>query len=272
MSTLNERIQTIKTQSVGNSGARILLVEGPDDVDAYRIFLDRQFSGWEKNWRVVAAGKKTDVMKMVKKEPRWVGLVDRDEWTDAEIVQQVAACTNLVVLPRFCLESYLIDPCELWQALPDKQRAKIAGGEVEFRQALLVSLDGWIKHAAIWHGVRPLWQRLRGLGFPDAVLSSPPMPDDAALRLHFKRWHDSLDAEAILSRVHGLQATLAAKDQSELCRQWLYAKDFYPQVVHQALNRLLGQKDAKKRRISILRNRPVPEDLAVLWDAMGLTQ
>lgn len=272
MSTLNERIQTIKTQFVGNSGARVLLVEGPDDVDAYRIFLDRQFSGWEKNWRVLPAGKKSDVVKMAKKEPDWVGLVDRDEWTDAEIVQQVATCTNLVVLPRFCLESYLIEPSELWQALPDKQRAKIAGGETQFRQALLASLDGWIKHAAIWHGVRPLWQQLRRLGFPDAVLSSPPMPDDEALRVHFKSWHDSLDAEAILSRVHALQATLAAKEQGELFHRWLYAKDFYPQVVHQAFNRLPGQKDAKKRRISILRNRPVPEDLAVLWNAMGLKQ
>ena len=98
------------------------------------------------------------------------------------------------------------------------------------------------------------------------------MPDDEALRVHFKSWHDSLDAEAILSRVHALQATLAAKEQGELFHRWLYAKDFYPQVVHQAFNRLPGQKDAKKRRISILRNRPVPEDLAVLWNAMGLKQ
>lgn len=63
---------------------------------------------------------------------------------------------------------------------------------------------------------------------------------------------------------------LTTKVQGELCRNWLYAKNFYPQVVHQVLNRLLGQKPAKDRRISILRTRTVPDDLAVLWNAMGL--
>lgn len=270
MSTVDERIQTIKTQLIGNSGARVLLVEGPDDVDAYRIFLDRKFPQWEQNWLLEAAGKKASVVQMAKKEPTWLGLVDRDEWTDVEISEQVANCPNLLVLPRFCLESYLVDPSELWQAFPEKQRAKIAGGEIEFRQELSAHLVAWIRHAALWHGVRPLWRQLRGLGFPDAVLASPPMPDDESLLERFKSWHNNLDADAILSRVHALQAELALKDQSEVCRKWLYAKIFYPEVVHQTLNRLLGQKPAKDRRISILRTRAVPDDLLVLWNAMGL--
>lgn len=270
MSTFDERIQTIKTQLIGNSGARVLLVEGPDDVDAYRIFLDRKFPEWEKNWLLEAAGKKASVVQMAKKEPTWLGLVDRDEWTDDEIAEQVANCPNLLILPRFCLESYLVDPSELWLAFPQKQRDKIAGGEAQFRQELAAHFVAWIRHAALWHGVRPLWRQLRGLGFPDAVLASPPMPDDENLRERFKSWHNSLDADAILSQVHSLQTELALKDQSELCRKWLYAKNFYPEVVHQTLNRLLGQKPAKDRRIAILRTRVVPDDLGVLWDAMGL--
>lgn len=270
MSTVDERIQTIKTQLIGNSGARVLLVEGPDDVDAYRIFLDRKFPGWESKWHIEPAGKKASVVQMAKKEVTWLGLVDRDEWTDVEIARQVADCPNLLLLPRFCLESYLVDPQELWQAFPDKQRAKIAGGEAQFRQEVLADLEGWTRHAALWHGVRPLWQQLRGLGFPDAVLNSPPMPDDETLRGKFRAWHDSLDADAILDRVRQLEVQLTAKDHGELCRKWLYAKNFYPQVVHQVLNRLLGQKPAKDRRISILRTRTVPDDLDVLWNAMGL--
>lgn len=272
MSTVDERIQAIKTQLIGNSGARVLLVEGPDDVDAYRIFLDRKFPGWERKWHIAPADKKALVVQMAKKEPAWLGLVDRDEWTEAEIAKQVGDCPNLLILPRFCLESYLIDPQELWEAFPEKQRAKIPGEEVQFRQELLANLEGWIRHAALWHGVRPLWQQLRGLGFPDAVLESPPMPDDENLRAKFRAWHDSLDADAILGRVHQLEAQLSAKDQGELCRKWLYAKNFYPQVVHQVLNRLLGQKPAKDRRISILRTRSIPEDLDVLWNAMELNQ
>jgi len=270
MSKVDERIQDIKTQLVGNTGVKVLLVEGADDVDAYRIFLDRKFPGWEVRWHLAEAGKKATVVEMVRKEPAWLGLVDRDEWTDAQIAAHSAASPNLLVLPRFCLESYLIDPAELWAALPAKQQAKVAGGEVRFRGEMLADLQGWIRHAALWHGVRPLWRQLRDQGFPDSVLGNPPMPDDAALRVKFNDWHVTLDADAVLASVHALEERLASEDESKLYAQWLYAKDFYPQVVHQVLNRLLGQKPAKERRLAILRTRTVPGDLAVLWQAMGL--
>lgn len=270
MSTREERIEQIKMQFIGKTGLRVLLVEGTDDVDAFRIFLGRKFPEWEKTWLLAAAGNKSDVVKMLMKEPNWQGLVDRDEWTEADIAEKQAACPNLSVLPRFCLESYLIDPAELWAAFPEKQRAKIAGGEAQFRLELLDDMQGWVRHAALWHGVRPLWRQLRQAGFPDAVLGSPPMPDDAALRVKFKEWHGTLDADAVLNGVHALEARLASENVSKLCAQWLYAKDFYPQVVHQVLNRLLGQKPAKERRLAILRTRTVPADLDVLWQEMGL--
>lgn len=270
MSTVEERIEQIKTQFIGKTGLRVLLVEGADDVDAFRIFLGRKFASWEQTWLLTAAGSKSDVVKMLKNEPNWLGLVDRDEWTESDIAKQKTACPNLLVSPRFCLESYLIDPAELWAAFPHKQQTKIAGGEAQFRSELLADLSGWLRHAALWHGVRPLWQQLRQMGFPDSVLSSPPMPDDAALRVKFKEWHTTLDADVVLARVHALEAQLASEDVSKLCAQWIYAKGFYPQVVHQVLNRLLGQKPAKERRFAILRTRAVPVDLDVLWQAMGL--
>ncbi|PIQ51614.1 MAG: hypothetical protein COW02_13825 [Comamonadaceae bacterium CG12_big_fil_rev_8_21_14_0_65_59_15] len=270
MSTLEERIEQIKTQFIGKTGLRVLLVEGLDDVDAFRIFLGRKFPQWERTWLLAAAGNKSDVVKMLKIEPRWLGLVDRDEWTEPEVVKQCAACLNLLVLPRFCLESYLIDPAELWAAFPPKQQAKIVGGEAQFRNELLADLSGWLRHAALWHGVRPLWQQLRQVGFPDSVLGNPPMPDDAALRVKFKAWHSTLDADAVLARVHALEAQLASEEVSQLCTQWIYAKNFYPQVVHHVLNRLLGQKPAKERRLAILRTRAMPTDLDALWRAMGL--
>ena len=140
MSTLEERIEQIKTQFIGKTGLRVLLVEGPDDVDAYRIFLGRKFPEWEKSWLLAAAGSKSDVVKMIKREAGWLGLVDRDEWTETEIAEKKEECANLTVLPRFCLESYLIDPADLWAAFPEKQRAKIAGGEAQFRSAVLADL------------------------------------------------------------------------------------------------------------------------------------
>lgn len=270
MSKIDDQIQQIKTQFIGNTGARVLLVEGPDDVDAYRIFLDRKFSGWERYWQLAPAGNKKNVVGMAGKEPAWLGLVDCDEWSDADITEHTASCPNLMILPRFCLESYLVDPAELWAAFPEKQRNKIVGGEAEFRLQLLGALEPWIRHAALWHGVQPLWRELRIAGFPTSVLGSPPMPDDVALRAIFSGWHQTLDAAVVLSRVHTLEVSLAAEDVSTLCAKWLYAKNFYPQVVQLVLNRLLGQKDAKERRIAIFRARPVPDDLDIVWRAMGL--
>ena len=270
MSTLEERIEQIKTQFIGKTGLRALLVEGPDDVDAYRIFLGRKFPEWEKAWILAAAGSKADVVRMLSKEPNWLGMVDRDEWTEVEIAEKKAECANLMVSPRFCLESYLIDPAELWGAFPEKQRAKIVGGEAQFRNAVQADLTEWIRHAALWHGVRPLWRQLRSLGFPDSVLGIPPMPNDDALRAKFLEWHVTLNADVVLANVHTLEAQLGAEDVSTLFAQWLHAKSFYPQVVHQTLNRLLGQKPAKERRLAILRTRTVPEDLVPLWQAMGL--
>lgn len=270
MSKIDDLIAEIKIQLIGNTGVKVLLVEGPDDVDAYRIFLDKKFLGWETKWHLVSAGKKSTVVSIAKKEPAWLGLVDCDEWTEDEIAEHTAACPNLQILPRFCLESYLVDPTELWQAFSEKQRLKIPEGEEQLRRELLADLQAWIRHAALWHGVRPLWRQLRILGFPDSVLSSPPMPDDATLRVKFGHWHETLNADVVLTRVHALEASLAAEDVSTFCTKWLYAKNFYPQVVHQVLNKLLGQKDAKERRIAILRTRSVPSDLDVLWKAMEL--
>lgn len=270
MSTVTERIAQIKAEHVGQTGKRVLLVEGTDDVDAYRGFLTRKFLEWERTWHLEPAGSKSRVVQMAKVESTWLGIVDRDEWTNAEITKQCTQCPNLLILPRFCLESYLIDPDELWLAFPEKQRLKIPGGEAQFRQELMIHLNEWIRHAALWHGVRPLWQQLRSLGFPDSVLTSPPMPDDESLRKRFKSWHESLNADAILSSVKQLQTELEFKDRGELFSKWLYAKSFYPEVVHPTLDRLLGQKPAKERRIAILRTRSVPDDLAILWNAMGL--
>lgn len=270
MSKVDDRIQQIKTQFVGTTGVRVLLLEGTDDVDAFRIFLDRQFADWETSWRLEPAGGKKAVLDMLEKENTWLGVVDRDEWTAREITARLTGLPTLHVLPRFCLESYLIDPSELWEALPSKQQAKIAGGSQQLRQDLTQSLLEWIRQAALWHEVRPLWSQLRELGFPNAVLGSPPMPNDEALKAYFRDWHDALNAQDVLTRVHALEMRLNSMSDTELFGQWIYAKSFYPEVVHQTLNRLLGQKDAKQRRLSILRTRRVPTDLNPLWQAMGL--
>lgn len=270
MSKLDEKIARIKTEHVGVTGVSVLVVEGRDDVDALRIFLDRKFPGWERSWHIEDAGNKLQVLGMLQKESTWLGMVDRDDWTPAESVRYTQTQTNLVVLPRFCLESYLINPDELWQAFPDKQRRKIVGGLSQLRSEIFQGKADWRRHAALWHVIQPLWRTLRELGFPNHVLASPPVPDDVALGVKLREWHAALDATVILAEVQALETRLTTESDAIVCAQWLYAKSFYPEVVHRVLDGLLGQKSAKERRLSILRSLPIPSDLDALWQRMDL--
>lgn len=271
MSKARDCIAQIKAEQVGQTGKRVLLVEGTDDADAYRIFLGNKFPQWEQAWAVAHMGNKKQVLAGLALEPSWLGLVDRDEWSEEDQTRYRAMYPNLQVLPRFCLESYLINPAELWQAFPPKQQAKIQGGEPVFRTALLASINDWIRHAALWHGVRPLWQQLRNAGLPDEVSRKPPTPTDQELWAFFEAWRGLLvDADTLLARVHALEAQMQAMDVETVCLQWLHAKDFYAEVVHRVLDEMLGQKSAKERRLAIFRTRQVPADLDVVWQAMGL--
>ena len=271
MSTVSERIAQIKTEQVGQTGKRVLLVEGSDDVDAYRILLSRKFPQWEQAWAVAHMGNKKLVLEGLTLEPNWLGLVDRDEWSEDVQSQYLATHSNLLVLQRFCLESYLISPTELWQAFPPKQRDKVEGGEVAFRAKLLAPLSVWIRHAALWHGVRPLWQQLRNAGLPDAVSRKPPTPTDQELLAFFEAWRGLLvDADTLLARVHALESQMQGVDVETVCQKWLHAKVFYAEVVHRVLDELLGQKSARERRLAIFKYREIPADLDVVWLAMGL--
>ena len=265
-----ERIAEIKTQLIGNRGARALIVEGTGDLDALSQFLGKRFPGWESQWVVAEAGGKRQVLKIIASEPSWLGVVDRDDWTANERAAHELQNPSLFVLPRFCLESYLIDPSELWAAFPEKQRAKIPGGVADITAALAASLPDWTRHAALWHVITPLWRKLRQLGFTEGVLDTRAIPDDQKLIGFLQNWAGVIDVQNTLKNFNELLALLQAKPPAELFSQWIYAKRFYPEVVHLALDKLLGTKSAKERTQAIFRTLPVPPDLDGLWLKMGL--
>ncbi|MCB1657073.1 MAG: DUF4435 domain-containing protein [Pseudomonadales bacterium] len=270
MSSIDEQIKKIKNQFVGKTRVNVLLVEGTDDVDAFRILLDRRNTDWEKKWLLTHAGKKDAVIKMLAKEPSWQGIVDRDEWTNEEVEQHQTALPNLFLLPRFCLESYLIDPNELWQALPEKQRQKLGNDFSKLQNAVAPHLPQWTRHAAIWHVANPLWRKLRGVGFNNVVLNTKQIKDDGELLATFQQWQNILEPQAILDDIHKTIAMISGMTETELYHNWLYAKDFYPSVINTVMNNLLGQKSAKERRQALLRSLPIPNDLEPLWQKMGL--
>lgn len=89
------------------TGRRVLLVEGTDDVTAFQNFLSRKFPTWEQGWILAPAGSKKNVLEALTLEANWLGVVDCDAWTDEQIAEKRRNLANLLVLPRFCIESYL---------------------------------------------------------------------------------------------------------------------------------------------------------------------
>lgn len=270
MSKTDDRIQEIREKQIGNTQKRVLIVEGADDINAFESFLNRACPDWARDWVLADAGKKTEVLAIVKKETDWIGVLDRDEWSQQKINEQETQLSNLWFLPRYCIENYLIVPEELWQALPAKQQAKIAGGLQELEQFIQTDLDRWRCHGVLWSVINPLWEGLRSLGFKEALLDPDIATNDEEIRRKLAEWHGFLEPDQIWQQYQQALTDVAGQSENEQFKRCFHGKLFYERVIHPLLNDLLGQKSANHRQQAIFRTLPVPDDLTPLWQKMGL--
>lgn len=271
MSKLDTLHATIKQQYVSTTGKRVLLVEGPDDVQAFRAWLGKIYPTWENGWVVVEAKKKSNVLELLLREPNWVGVVDRDEWTEQVITEKQRDILNLWVLPRFCLENYLCDPDELWAMLPSGQQQKIQGGVQVLRAVITEALPQWRLHGALWQVINPLWEGLRALGFKERLLNIQQADNEHAIRQTLNEWHAFLEPAPIWAAYQARLVEVAAWSESQQLQCGVHGKKFFPDVVHRALNQLLGeQANANDRQNRLLQSAQLPDDLQPLWQKMGL--
>ncbi|MBS3964852.1 MAG: DUF4435 domain-containing protein [Methylomonas sp.] len=270
MSKTDDRIKDIREQQIGNSAKRALIVEGADDVDAFQSFLGKAHPGWEQKWVIAEGGKKTEVLAIIRKEPNWIGVVDRDEWSAPKIAELETELTNLWFLPRYCIENYLLVPEELWGALPENQQNKIAGGLVELTQSITNDLARWRCHGVLWSVINPMWEGLRSLGFKEALLDPAIATNEAEIKAKLQEWHDYLEPDPIWQSYQDALAQAVQLPVDEQLKRLIHGKYFYEQVVNPLLNQLLGQKSATDRQKAIFRTLPVPDDLGPLWQKMGL--
>lgn len=269
MKGLDKKIREIKEQKIGNSQRRALIVEGSDDVRTFEVLLEKLEPNWSHQWVLAEAGKKSAVLEILAQEPTWIGVVDRDEWDEEKITQLAQEGANIWFLPRYCIENYLIIPSELWEALPDKQQAKIAGGFNQFNAAILDALDQWVKHGVLWSVINPLWEGLRSLGFKEALLDVAIAEDNQQIQRILTEWHRFLDPDAIWQRYQEKLADVVAKDTDEKLKRHVHGKLFYEGVVNPVFNRLFGQKSADERQLAIVRTLPIMTDLRPLLQKMG---
>lgn len=132
----------IREKEIGLQDKKVLIVEGVDDVSALTILFNRHHLNWEQHWVIAPVGSKSNVQAVLSEESNWLGIVDRDEWGSDLIDQKAIEQPNLMPLPRFCLENYLINPDELWPAIPEAQQQKIQNGQQGFVGEMLEDLWG----------------------------------------------------------------------------------------------------------------------------------
>ncbi|WP_295432085.1 DUF4435 domain-containing protein [uncultured Thiodictyon sp.] len=269
---INEIRDRIRQEFVGAQEKRVFLVEGSDDVTAWQILLNRFVPDWETHWAIAQAGSKSQLLRLLDLEPHWLGLVDRDEWDQTVIEANTRKRSNLLVLPRFCLENYLIDPGELWPAIPVVQQETITGGQATLETVLHAQLDRYIRHGALWMVVTPLWTGLRALGFKEALASEDSLEtaqDDDEVRRILRDWDELLDPERIFADFETQLARTRAAPVSQQYAQWVHGKYFWQQVVSPAMTKLFGQMSEARRRIEILRQIPKPADLQPVFDRLA---
>jgi hypothetical protein len=222
MSKIDDLISKIKAEKIGQTQKKALIVEGPDDVLAFQTFLAKKNNQWETNWVIAPAGGKKNVLDVIGNEPTWVGIIDCDEWSATSVQTAAAAHPNLYILPRFCIESYMINPKEIWNALPPKQQAKIAQGESQLTAEIEKNLNNWIRHAAIWHVVHPLYMFMRESGHRDSLLDPASVPTQTQLQTILNTWLQKLNGNVVAQQVYSTEQQYTQIQKQELYSKYIY--------------------------------------------------
>ena len=271
MSGWTEIHQSIKDELVGQTARRVLIIEGTEDEAFVTALLDQLApSQWESKWTIGVAGKKAHVLKILAKEPSWIGLVDRDEWTDHAVAQATTQHSNLKVLPRFCMENYFIEPDEIWAALPANKQAELGTKEAELKNALASKRSEWLRHGVLWHTVNPLWEGLRSLGFKEKLLELEAAQDDAAIKATLSEWHDHLEPNQIIEQFQTYLTEALTTSPEDQYRKWIHGKRYFREQIVPSLNKYLDSRNANEWLKDLRRTMPLPADMSFLWQDLGL--
>jgi len=263
--------QVIRDQLIGAQNKKAFLVEGSDDKEAFRILLTSFCSGWESRWVLEDAGGKRNLLEILEQERDWLGVADLDDWDEATLAANAASNPNLCVLPRFCIENYLILPAELWQAIPENQQSAIAGGLPAFSPAIEADLTKYLRHGALWKVVSPLWSGLRARGFKEALASENSVQaaqDDAEIRRVLDEWSAFLNPTQLLDQFHEQFQQAISSPLAVKLSAWVHGKVFWKSIVNPVMNRFFGQMHENERRKHLLRGLPRPADLQPIFDRL----
>jgi hypothetical protein len=261
-------LEIIKRNALGK---KVIVVEGLSDGKAFESIFERKFKeigkDFGKIYYLVDVGGKAMVLKALKKEPDWIGIIDRDTWDDDTIARAKKKNPNLMVLERYSIENYMIIPHEMWMAIPGAFKVPVNGGFEEFKMEILKDLQKWLRHGVLWHITEPLFYGLQEEGFHYELLEDVEKTiTDEKIRKVLKKWHDFLSPDDILKRFNRKLDEVKPLSNEEKLKRWLVGKEFFNNVVYPYFNKTFGQKSIKEYRKIIWENLPIPEDFNLMWD------
>lgn len=261
-------LEIIKRDALGR---KVVVVEGMSDGEAFESIFKRKFKKIGKNfediYHLANVGGKGMVLKALKKEPEWIGIIDRDTWDDDRIARAKKKNPNLIVLERYSIENYMIIPHEVWMAFPGAFKVSVNGGFEEFKMEILKDLQKWLRHGVLWHVTEPLFYGIQEEGFHYELLEDVEKTiTDEKIRKVLKKWHDFLSPGDILKRFNRKLEEVKPSSNEEKFKRWLVGKEFFNNVVYPYFNKTFGQKSIKEYRKIIWENLPIPEDFNLMWN------
>jgi hypothetical protein len=229
----------------------VLLVEGKDDRDILGSMLRRMDRNYTKSIKIFETEGREKVLKGLacKNQPTdgWWGIIDRDEATDAEVASLQSILPTLRVLPRYCIESFFVDPDEVWPLIPPPKKAPLADGVQQIKNAVEPEVDKWVAHWAMWCVIRKKRKELlEKLRFPDELLErmTNAVLTEAEIKTELGNWHNHLTPDPIHAEYANLESSAAAEPLETRYRRHVHGKKFFEGVVSQKGLRLIQQRAA----------------------------
>jgi hypothetical protein len=249
MKALDQKIQVLhetywEDEREAARGKTVVLVEGDDDRDMLDAVFRQRRKTWETRVRIVVAGGRQRVIeRMSSTFPAAYGLVDRDTWTDEEVVlQQEENPDRLFVTTGWCLENVFFDPHWLEAHYP-KVMPEVAHER-----------ERWVRAGALWwvlQRTREAQQRWQdclvwSYGAPSDDLdlgSAPALVDSLRRRIPEEvRTGARLDFDALANGFARRCDEILALSEAEQWRLGIHGKRAFRKLLIPALQRAHGQR------------------------------